>query len=344
MLTYGFYSSVNHDRAYNSTQLSSLFDGIIKDGIFETIGNALIVQALSDTTVVVQTGKAWFNHTWTYNDTLYPLTAEASEVVLDRIDAVVIEINANEDTRANSLKIVKGTPSSTPVKPTLISTDSVHQYPLAYLYRTANSTTISQADITNAVGTSECPFISGVMQTISLDEVLGQWQAELNDFTESEETDFTAWMTIQKAEFTAWFENLQIQLDGDVATNLQNQINHRPLASMLNTITEEGFAIDARQGNPSVTGTIAYNLLKNAGQWITDDITIPSGSTSYTVSNSMITADSAIDIYYDENSKEVVSNAVDSYPSNLQVAGSFVIQFSTAISADVVIKKIRVVG
>ena len=37
-LTYGFYNSLNGDRKYNAMDISRLFDGLIKDGVFMSIG------------------------------------------------------------------------------------------------------------------------------------------------------------------------------------------------------------------------------------------------------------------------------------------------------------------
>lgn len=194
-LTYGFYDSVNGDRKYNSTQMSSIFDGIIEDGVFATIGSAMAVTADSGLTVKVGTGRAWFNHTWTLNDAVFSITAEESELLLDRIDAVVLEINFNEDVRANSIKIIKGTPASYPVNPEMTNNDSVHQYPLCYIYRKADSTEITQADITNTIGTTECPFVTGILKAVAIDEFISQW----------------------KTEFDLWFEGLKQQLSGDAA-------------------------------------------------------------------------------------------------------------------------------
>lgn len=213
-LTYGFYNSVNGDRKYNSVQMASIFDGIIKDGVFATEGSAMAVTADSGLTVKVGTGRAWFNHTWTLNDAIYLVTAEASELLLDRIDAVVLEINSSEEVRANNIKIIKGTPSSNPVKPQMVDNEHVHQHPLCYIYRTANSTEITQADITNAIGTTECPFVTGVLSVVTIDDFIAQWSAE-----------FKQWSDAEKEEFTTWFESVRNQLAGDVATNLANQIS-----------------------------------------------------------------------------------------------------------------------
>ena len=209
-VTYGFYNSLNGDRKYDATQLSSLFDGLIIDGVFASIGTCFVVKAATGNTVNVGIGKAWFNKTWTLNDAILPLEAPVSEILLDRIDAVVLEVDTLE--RVNSIKFVEGVPSSSPVNPTLASGPTLFQYPLCYIYRAAGSTEITQADITNMVGTEETPFVTGILQTISLDELLGQWQDELDQFVASEQADFTNWMNDVKDEYDDWFNQMKADL------------------------------------------------------------------------------------------------------------------------------------
>lgn len=265
-VTYGFYNSLNGDRKYNAEQISSIFDGLIVDGVFASIGTAFAVKAAGGLTVNVGIGRAWFNHTWTLNDSILPLTAPESEVLLDRIDAVVLEVNGTESVRENSIKIVTGTPSSAPVRPTLENEGNVHQYPLAYIYRKFGSTVITQANITNMVGTDSTPFVTGIIQTISLDELLGQWQDQLDQFVANEEADFGEWSRQKRIEFDNWqaaqqqdyenwsdeqkqnyltwiqsmqetflnwFDNLQTELSGDVAGNLQLQIDKEEVKRIL---------------------------------------------------------------------------------------------------------------
>lgn len=268
-VTYGFYNSLNGDRKYNAEQLSSLFDGLIIDGVFASIGTAFVVKATTGITVNVGIGKAWFDHTWTINDAILPMDAPESEVLLDRIDAIVLEVNATESIRENSIKFVKGVPSSAPVRPTLTNEGNVHQYPFCYIYRKYGSTTITQADITNMIGSEETPFVTAMLQTISLNELLGQWQSELDQFVaarkdevdqwiENEENDFTAWfdqmkvdlqaeqnlldqwIENEKADFLAWYNQMKDQLSEDAAGNLQNELDLEEIKRILLVGFEDG--------------------------------------------------------------------------------------------------------
>jgi hypothetical protein len=206
-VTYGFYNSSNGDRKYNALQFSRLFEGIIRDGVFSTVGGSLMVVAASNLTVNISPGRAWFNNTWTNNDALLPLTLDPAEAILNRYDAIVLEVAPDE--RENRFKIVKGTPATTPAKPTMIKTGGIYQYPLAYIYVGKGVGSISQANISNAVGTTECPFITGALQQVTTNDIIAQWESEFN----------------------TWFDNLQAQLEGNVVTNLQNQINTKLTAA-----------------------------------------------------------------------------------------------------------------
>lgn len=265
----GFFNSLNGDRKYNAAQMSAIFDGLIIDGVFASIGTAFAVKAAGGLTVNVGVGKAWFDHTWTVNDSILPMTAPEAEVLLDRIDAVVLEVNGTESVRENTIKFVKGNPSSAPSRPTLTNEGNVHQYPLCYIYRKYGTAVINQADITPMVGTESTPFVTGILQTISLDELLGKWQDELDRFTDArskevddwiaqEESDFTAWFNKMKADlqqeqtvldqwiaseqadFLAWYNQMKDQLSGDVAGNLQLEINKEEVKRILLVGFEDG--------------------------------------------------------------------------------------------------------
>lgn len=86
-VTFGFYNSKEGDRRYDAIQMSSIFDGIIQDGILQHVGTAMVVKESEAMIINVGVGRAWFNHTWTLNDALLPLVVPQSEILLNRYDA-----------------------------------------------------------------------------------------------------------------------------------------------------------------------------------------------------------------------------------------------------------------
>ena len=212
-VTSGFFNSLNGDRRYNAEQMSAVFDGIINDGIFANIGTAFFVKADIGNTVIIGIGRAWFNSTWVDNDSLLPLTASISEILLDRIDAVIIEVDHSDAVRDGIIKIIKGTPSSSPKRPTMIRNASKNQYPLAFIYRKANSNSIIQADITNMIGTSSAPYITGILQVQNIDKIVAQWESQWSTFYKRETDDMTATNAFWKQQWAIWFnaQTLEIQ-------------------------------------------------------------------------------------------------------------------------------------
>lgn len=206
-VTSGFFNSVNHDRLYNAEQFSSIFDGIVTDGIFQGVGEAFKVSPYSEAndTVIVGTGRAWFDHTWTLNDAQLAMVLDPPGTLLKRIDAIVIDVNKENDIRSNSIVYIKGTPSDSPQRPELIKTEMHKQYPLVYIDRnpTTDNAPVVASDITNMIGTDECPLVTGILETLDLDMFVQQMESKFN----------------------IWFDGLENVLEGDVVLNLQNQIN-----------------------------------------------------------------------------------------------------------------------
>lgn len=274
-VTFGFYNSLNGDRKYDAIQMSSIFDGIIRDGIFMSIGECLVVKENSGLTLKVMPGRAWFNHTWTLNDAnylvrwekgegeSYPVDLDGNDVtpetVADRIDAVILRVNEETSVRANAIGIKKGTPSTVePQKPALTNTDTVHEYALAYVRVNHGVTEITQSDIENMVGTSGTPYVTGILDTVNIDDLIAQWKSQWNDQNRqwsqqwddqytADQARFDAWMldqtiaytdwtTTQQANFDAWFANIKDILDKNVAAKLQNEIDE--LKKIIKIVTE----------------------------------------------------------------------------------------------------------
>lgn len=223
-LTYGFYNSLDHDRKYSAFQMSSIFDGIVNDGIYMAIGERLMVMPSSGMTVMVGTGRAWFNHTWTLNDARIPLTISAAEVTLTRIDLIVLEVNASAQVRANSIKIIKGIPSQKPAWPTTINNEYVHQHILAAITVKPQMTSIRQADITNRVGTNDAPFVTGIIQTINADSLIAQWKDQWDAFFERETADIEHYRDYWKEQYQAFYTAQTTKIQSDIV-KWQNEMD-----------------------------------------------------------------------------------------------------------------------
>lgn len=202
-VSYGFYNSQNHDRRYNAEQFSRMFNMLINDGVFASYGGRMMVYQTNPIglKVVVKTGFAWFDSTWTLNDSDLILNIDAPNAVYNRIDTVVLEVKSANSYRINAIKIVKGTPASSPVAPTLTNTNDLHQYPLADIVVPMGTSGILQSNITNRIGTSRTPWVTGILQTVDLTSMYAKW-----------EEDFANWMSGQESDW----ETTKTQINGQL--------------------------------------------------------------------------------------------------------------------------------
>ena len=192
----GFFNSVNHDRLYDAEQFGSIFDGVINDGVYEHVGDAFNVSPNSSVndSVIIGTGRAWFNHTWIVNDSQYSVTLNPPNLVLPRYDALVFDIDRRDSVRKNSIAIVEGTPNSSPQYPAMLNEELHKQYPFAYiLLKPGNSEIISAENITYNVGKSTCPLVTGPLEVISDDNFFQQMNAKFETFKNDLDEEFTVW-------------------------------------------------------------------------------------------------------------------------------------------------------
>ena len=217
MVRSGFFNGNNHDRQYYSSDISRLFNALIKDGVFQNIGSKFIARTGTGMQVIIPSGLAYFNSTWLFNDTDYIQSITAAPVVSNysRIDGIFLKMYPETDqvTRENSIYYMAGTAGASPSRPVPTVSNGEQYIPICYITVGANVTSIAASKITNMVGTSSCPLVSGILNTINAQTLLTQWEAQFNE-----------WLSDNESDFSTWFENLQYVLDGDVAGHLQNEI------------------------------------------------------------------------------------------------------------------------
>ena len=191
-LTYGFFNAKNSDRTYNAEQMSSLFAGIIQDGVFKDYpasGNQLKVTASSEALKVnVGPGRAWFKNIWVDNDGIVTLTVSRPATAAKR-SAVVLEIRKNDTgdkPRQARLIIVDGNGTTLP---TMVRDDTsrIYQYMLAYLDVPASSDTswngvFDASKIHNRVGVSGgIPYAVVPVDSVINNRITSELANYLND-------------------------------------------------------------------------------------------------------------------------------------------------------------------
>jgi len=189
-ITSGFFDSLDSDRLYSASEMGSIFNGLITNGVYSEYLNALAPVANDTMFVTIGSGRAWFDETWTYNDADVDIEIATAEPALDRIDTIVLEVNRSVSVRENTIIVIEGTPGGSPVPPDLVDTAEIVQYPLVDVYVAAAVTEIYTGDLTIRIGTVDTPYISHLWMPDAADDVKGIVElattAEVNTGTDAE--------------------------------------------------------------------------------------------------------------------------------------------------------------
>lgn len=332
MISYGFFNSIKYDRLYDAIQVGEIFDGIINDGILSHYGGAFEVSPGGALSVIVATGRCWFDHTWTLNDADLPLLLDKAEMVLNRIDAIVIEVDARDEARRNTIKIVKGTPGNPAQRPELTNTDLVHQHALAYITIPAGCLEINRGHIADNRGQVDCHFADALLDVIDVTELMKQWHYQFDEWFGSLQKTISRYLAIFRASM----------LTGDtqiVITDLEQKT-----AGLSNTMYDFEYLGNKKAGQTvQITkGDYGYYKGKIYQSKVTKSWTVSANESNISTntgewqlisdpSNTMITRYSVLSFYSSiwgvaPISVEVIKGAVrltfDELKSNMEVAVS----------------------
>ena len=209
-LTYGFFNSVDGDRVYNADQMSEMFDGLITDGVYQTVGDAMQVVATTGLTVNVSTGRARINSQWAKVDAAYSITLNTAHVTLNRYTAICLRIDIAN--RQITLIARDGTNATTPTKPEPVRNAYYYELILAYVYVGAGKTSITQANIEDTrANTSLCGIVSSLVQQLDTQTLYKQYTAAYAE----QLAKMQEWFTEQQTAFTTWFNDLTETLNVD---------------------------------------------------------------------------------------------------------------------------------
>ena len=194
----------NFDRVYNSADLAHYFSLFVGNGVFLNPTSSLQVssQPTPNMSIKVALGSGWINGyfiTVTSPETLTIPTAHGS---LPRIDSILMRLDLG--TRQIKLVVSPGTAASSPQPNSLIRTGNYYDLELAQITVPAGATSITQSLIRDTrYFVDRCGLVKGLIDQI----------------------DATAFFNQYQDQFNTWFEDLKNKLSGDVAANLQLQID-----------------------------------------------------------------------------------------------------------------------
>lgn len=209
--TSGFFDAVDqgggdYDRIYSAATFAHYFSLLVQNGVFPDPSTGMQVKASinPDMHVSVQPGSGWVNGYYITVEANAPerLTVPTANPSLSRIDSVIMGLNYVD--REVQLYIKSGAVSASPSAVSLQRDNDLYELELAQITVSAGMASITQANITDMrSNTGRCGIVKGMIDRIDTTDLFAQYDAA----------------------FQAWFADIKAQLSGNVATNLQNQIN-----------------------------------------------------------------------------------------------------------------------
>lgn len=226
--TNGFHNSVNQDRMYNADQMSSIFNGLISDGVYQSVGKKLAVEPNEGLTIQINSGRGWFNGRWVNNSTPYLLTLAEADVTLNRYAAICVRGDNTDAVRATEPYVKYSEFATDPIKPEMERSENIKEYCLAYVFISAKATEILASDIEDTRQDKElCGWVTGVVDQITPDTLYTQFTALFNE----------------------WFSGIQDIIDTNVETMLVNALPK----SVEVVVPESGWTLDGGKYTQAVT-------------------------------------------------------------------------------------------
>lgn len=217
-ITYGFFNSIDGDRTYNADQMSEYFDGLVSNGVYESVGGALQVKAASDGMVVqVLSGRAIVNSKWLSNSATLILELTPAHIVLNRWTAVVLRLDIVN--RLMTITTKDGEPATNPIKPSMQKDASMIELCLAYVFVGAGATNITQANIEDTRPSNLCGWVTGLVEQVDTSQLFLQYQTAYENMLAQME----AWKTQMQTAFDDWFETLTEELNVNTYIRLFNK-------------------------------------------------------------------------------------------------------------------------
>ena len=147
---YGFpFTSVAGDRQYGSDDWRTYFDALGDSGVVDDVLNELAVaeSTVPARSVQIATGAVCIKGALIYADSISTLTFTTNTSGSTRIDRVVARLNY--DDRKIEFAVLQGTPSGSPVAPSLTQNTTYWELSLAKVTLANGYTTITNANITD---------------------------------------------------------------------------------------------------------------------------------------------------------------------------------------------------
>lgn len=216
----GFFNSINGDRKYSAEEMNRPYKRLINDGIFATpqgtpSTDLQVLSADDGMNIIVKKGDGLLGEKWFENPSDLAITVANNTSIVPRIDSIIIQMDNTQNGRICNVVYREGEPNSNPDPPLINNVENIIEKRVANIRVAPDTVFIGQDLIYDLRGSSECLWITSLVQQVDTSTLFLQWQTAYENFYNTSREDFEN-----------WFENLKNLLDESTATRLQGEIDN----------------------------------------------------------------------------------------------------------------------
>jgi hypothetical protein len=199
--------------------MSTYFEGLISDGVYENIGDRFLVTSANDGMKVnVGSGRAVVQSHWVKNDATTVLTLDPSDVQLNRTDYIVLRLD--REARTVELTVKHGNTSyGEPFN--LPPTRNATVWELYLASVRVNKGATQPTFIIDLRPSSYCGWVTGLIKQVDTTDLFAQWNAAY----QAQYAAFDSYIAAKQAAFEEWFAALTGELKVEAGiTKLQSVV------------------------------------------------------------------------------------------------------------------------
>ena len=213
----GFFDSVNGDRLYSADQMNRPYRRLVSNGVFATQSGTpstdlQVVSAFSGMKIIIKAGQGIFADKWFEHSSDSQITVPNNSNVVPRRDSVIVQIDKRVNGRVGNIIYRTGVASSNPQVPDISKTESLMEYRIANVYVAAGASSINNDAIVDLRGSSECPWVTSLVQQVDTSVLFNQWQTAYENYYTNSTQSFTQWSNQKRQAFEDFLEELTSEL------------------------------------------------------------------------------------------------------------------------------------
>ena len=219
----GFWDAINYDRTYSADDMNRPYSRLVADGVFAANDGApssdlQVVASGASMNITVQKGQGIFARKWFENPSSLLITVPDNTALYSRVDSLVVQVDKRTSGRVGNIVYRTGTPAQNPEPPAINTVQNVVEYRIANITVGASAASVSQAEITDLRGSSECPWVTALIQQVSTSTLWAQFQAAYAAQYDQYTSDYLAYVEAQRQAWEDFIRTLTDDLT--VSTNV----------------------------------------------------------------------------------------------------------------------------